>query len=191
MGHDLPRTPSISVQGNRIFAARANRARPRPSMSWRVTLGAAAMTTFASAIILAATALPAKAQFTALYGFGDSYADTGAAPGGAFRLAGITCIYHPNCTFTGSTTFVQSLQSIYGLAGLTNYSIGGARTDNTNTLGPIQNGFGFSYELAHSAGLHYTSRDLIALSIGGNDLSGIDVTGIADRGGYIASKATT
>jgi len=50
---------------------------------------------------------------------------------------------------------------------------------------------GFSYELAQSAGLHYSSRDLIALSIGGNDLSGIDVTGIADRGGYIASKATT
>ena len=194
MGHDLPRTPSISVQGNRIFAARANRAQPRPSMSWRVALGAPVMATFVSVIILAATALPAKAQFTALYGFGDSYADTGTAPGGAFRLAGITCIYHPNCTFTGSTTFVQSLQSIYGLPGMTNYAIGGARTDNTNTLSntlpppPLP---GFSYELAQSAGLHYSSRDLIALSIGGNDLSGIDVTGIADRGGYIASKATT
>jgi hypothetical protein len=135
MGHDLPRTPSISVQGNRIFAALANRAQPRPSMPWRVALGAPVMATFASVIILAATALPAKAQFTALYGFGDSYADTGAAPGGAFRLAGVTCIYHPNCTFTGSTTFVQSLQSIYGLSGLTNYSIGGARTDNSNTIG--------------------------------------------------------
>jgi len=103
-------------------------------MSWRVALGAPVMATFVSVIILAATALPAKAQFTALYGFGDSYADTGTAPGGAFRLAGITCIYHPNCTFTGSTTFVQSLQSIYGLPGMTNYAIGGARTDNTNTL---------------------------------------------------------
>jgi len=190
MGHDLPRTPSISVQGNRILAARANRAQPRPSMSWRVALGAPVMATFVSVIILAATALPAKAQFTALYGFGDSYADTGTAPGGAFRLAGITCIYHPNCTFTGSTTFVQSLQSIYGLAGLTNYSIGGARTDNTNTLGPIQNGFGFSYELAQSAGLHYTSRDLIALSIGGNDLSAVNLAGVPDPNALIVSSAT-
>src|ERR1019366_5302057 len=170
MGHDLPRTPSISVQGNRIFAARANRAQPRPSMSWRVALGAPVMATFASVIILAATALPAKAQFTALYGFGDSYADTGAAPGGAFRLAGVTCIYHPNCTFTGSTTFVQSLQSIYGLSGLTNYSIGGARTDNSNTIGPIQNGFGFSYELAQAAGVQQMAaqgaRNIAWLSTG-------------------------
>ena len=92
MGHDLPRTPLISGQWNQIFAACGNRAHPRPSMSWRVALGASVMATFASVIILAATALPAKAEFTALYGFGDSYADTGAAPGGAFRLAGITCI---------------------------------------------------------------------------------------------------
>jgi outer membrane lipase/esterase len=151
--------------------------------------------TTAAVVILAAAIQPANAQFTTLYGFGDSYADTGAAPGGAFQLAGTTCIYHPNCTFTGSTTFVQSLQSIYGLSGMTNYAIGGARTDNTNTLNntappPPNTVPGFSYELAQSAGLHYSSRDLIALSIGGNDLSGIDVTGIADRGGYIASKAT-
>jgi len=134
-------------------------------MSWRVALGARVMATFASVVILAATVLPAKAQFTALYGFGDSYADTGAAPGGAFRLAGTTCIYHPNCTFTGSTTFVESLQSIYGLPGLTNYSIGGARTDNTNTIPALASGFGFGYELAHSAGQRYASSDLIALSI--------------------------
>src|SRR5450759_3052358 len=159
MGHDLPRTPSISVQGNRIFAARANRVQPRPSMSWRVALGASVMATFASVIILAATTLPATAQFTALYGFGDSYADTGVAPGGAFQLAGTTCIYHPNCTFTGSTTFVQSLQSIYGLPGMTNYAIGGARTDNTNTLNPPFNVFGFGYELAQSAGVRYNSSD--------------------------------
>jgi len=98
MGHDLPRTPLISGQWNRIFAVCGNRAHPGPSMSWRVALGASVMATFASVIILAATTLPAKAQFTALYGFGDSYADTGAAPGGAFQLAGTNCIYHPNCT---------------------------------------------------------------------------------------------
>src|ERR1035437_10049895 len=108
MGHDLPRTPSISVQGNRIFAALANRAQPRPSMPWRVALGAPVMATFASVIILAATALPAKAQFTALYGFGDSYADPGAAPGGAFRFAGVPFFYHPNCPSPGTPPFAQS-----------------------------------------------------------------------------------
>jgi outer membrane lipase/esterase len=191
MDHDLPRTPPISVQGNRVFAARGNRAQPRPGMSLRVALGAPSMATFASVLILAATTVPAMAQFTGVYGFGDSYADTGAAPGGAFRLAGITCIYHPNCTFTGSTTFVQSLQSIYGLPGMTNYAIGGARTDNTNTLALIQNGFGFGYELAQSAGVRYNSSDLIALSIGGNDLSAISLASVSDPQALIVSGATT
>jgi outer membrane lipase/esterase len=187
MDDDLPRTASISV--HRVFAARGKRAQPRPSTSLRVTLGAAAMATFASVVILAASTLPASAQFTALYGFGDSYADIGAAPGGAFRLANTACIYQPNCTFTGSTTFVQSLQSIYGLSGMTNYAIGGARTDNTNTLNPPYNIFGFSYELAQSAGLHYASSDLIALSIGGNDLSAISLAGVADPHALVVSSA--
>jgi len=101
------------------------------------------------AAALAAATLPAQAQFTSLTGFGDSYADTGAAPGGAFRLIPPSypprgAYYHPcaqyytSCEFTGSTNFVDSLRSIYGLPGLTNYSIGGARTDNTNTMPPPQ-----------------------------------------------------
>ena len=64
----------------------------------------------AATAAFAATLAPAQAQFTSVTGFGDSYADTGAAPGGAFQLSGVPCIYAPNCTFTGSTTFVQSLQ---------------------------------------------------------------------------------
>jgi uncharacterized protein YhjY with autotransporter beta-barrel domain/phospholipase/lecithinase/hemolysin len=162
-------------------------------MQWRTGLGVAAVAAIVSVVILGAAILPAKAQFTAIYGFGDSYADTGAAPGGAFQLGHVNCIYSPNCTFTGSTTFVQSLQSIYGLPGMTNYAIGGARTDNTNTLGPLNPGFGFSYQLAQSAGVHYSSSDLIALSIGGNDLSAIiNLTGVAvtDRQ-LIVSGATT
>ena len=88
----------------------------------------------------------------------------------------------PTCRFTGSTNFVDSLQSIYGLPGLTNYSIGGARTDNSNTLsgldGPPPN-YGLPYELQQFAlsGTHFTNRDLIALSIGGNDLSAIIPSG--------------
>jgi phospholipase/lecithinase/hemolysin/uncharacterized protein YhjY with autotransporter beta-barrel domain len=132
----------------------------------------------ASAAVLAATLASAQAQFTSITGFGDSYADTGAAPGGAFQLAGIPCIYAPNCTFTGTTTFVQSLQSIYGLPGMTNYAIGGARTDDTNTLSNYGLNDGFTYELDQFAlqGGHFANSDLIALSIGGNDLSAVNST---------------
>ena len=77
------------------------------------------------AAALAAAALPAQAQFVSLTGFGDSYADTGAAPGGAFRLIRIlscpTPCRNPTCRFTGGTNFVDSLQSIYGLPAVTNY----------------------------------------------------------------------
>jgi phospholipase/lecithinase/hemolysin len=161
---------------------------------WRAAPRLSAIATIASAAVLGATLAPAEAQFTSIFGFGDSYADTGAAPGGAFRIAGEPCSYAPNCTFTGSTTFVQSLQAIYGLPTMTNYAIGGARTDNTNTFNdkvpaPLNHVFGFSYELAQSAGLHYASSDLIALSIGGNDLSAINsnATPAAIDGDAIAS----
>ena len=63
----------------------------------------------------------------------------------------------------------------------------------STTAPPLSNTVpGFSYELAQSAGLHYSSSDLIALSIGGNDLSAISLTGVAvaDRQ-LIVSSATT
>jgi uncharacterized protein YhjY with autotransporter beta-barrel domain/phospholipase/lecithinase/hemolysin len=154
----------------------------RPARSrWRAALRISATAAIASAAVLGATLAPAEAQFTGIFGFGDSYADTGAAPGGAFRISGETCSYAPNCTFTGSTTFVESLQVIYGLPSMTNYAIGGARTDNTNTFNdkstpPPHNVPGFTTELTLSEGLHYASTDLIALSIGGNDLSAVDST---------------
>jgi outer membrane autotransporter protein len=159
-----------------------------------VALGAA------SVAALFATAMPAQAQFVSLTGFGDSYADTGAAPGGAFRIIdslGHSGYYNPcpvslySCRFTGSTNFVDSLQSIYGLPGLTNYSIGGARTNDTNTMPYLTNSYGLPYELQQFAasGTRFTDRDLIALSIGGNDLSGIDLTGHPDQTAYIVSSA--
>ncbi len=153
----------------------------------------------AIAVALTAAALPAQAQFVSLTGFGDSYADTGAAPGGAFRLMGPA--YYPNCPaplnscrFTGSTNFVDSLRSIYGLPGLTNYSIGGARTDNSNTIPQLNPGYGFTYELQQFAasGTHFTDRDLIALSIGGNDLSAVVLSGSdAQKTVQIETAATT
>ncbi|WP_022720735.1 autotransporter domain-containing protein [Rhodopseudomonas sp. B29] len=161
-------------------------------------------------------AAPAQAQFARLIGFGDSYADTGSAPGGAYRLIGqngtgtVAIPYPPyalvpsdfwpcpsptytSCRFTGSTNFVDSLQSIYGLPGLTNFSIGGARTGNTNTMPFLSSGYGLPYELQQfvASGMRLTDRDLVALSIGGNDLSGINVgTGdVASQTAIIVSSA--
>ena len=76
MDHDLPRTPSISVQWNRIFAACGNRAQPRPGASWRVALGAPVMSTLAPVVILEATDPAGRgAVFTGPFGFADSNKD--------------------------------------------------------------------------------------------------------------------
>ena len=183
----------------------SSRALSAPALSWASNFFAAIVT---AALMLGATMGSAEAQFKGVYGFGDSYADTGVRPGGAFSLAYPTgpvfCVYAPNCTFTGSTTFVQSLQSIYGLPGMTNYAIGGARTDNSNTLNGALPGNGvmpaaatlpgYKYELAQSANVHYSNSDLIAISIGGNDLSGVNVQSVVNNpvalSGLIASSAT-
>ncbi|WP_200333619.1 autotransporter domain-containing protein [Thiocystis violacea] len=131
---------------------------------------------------LAASVFPAQAQFASLTAFGDSYADTGAAPGGAFRILGtvldIPGVYPcvaplASCRFTGSTNFNDTLQSLSGLPGLTNYAIGGARTDNSNTIGQLGSDFGFPYQLRQLAlnGTRFGERDFVTLSIGGNDES--------------------
>src|ERR1039458_7970063 len=57
-----------------------------PRSGWRAALRLSAIATIASAAVLGATLAPAEAQFTSITDFGDSYADTGSAPGGAFRL---------------------------------------------------------------------------------------------------------
>jgi outer membrane lipase/esterase len=138
-----------------------------------------AMLAFVTA--LAAAISPATAQFTGITDFGDSYADTGSAPGGAFRFMGWTGCpvgpspLYPTCRFTGGTNFVDSLQSIYGLPTATNFAIGGARTDQSNTMpAPLnQNGYGFQNELNTFAasGMRFSKSDLVVLSIGGNDTS--------------------
>ena len=107
----------------------------------------------ASAAALVSTLAPAQAQFTSITDFGDSYADTGSAPGGAFRLIGPP-YYNPcppgytSCRFTGSTNFVDTLQDIYHLPTATNYAIGGARTDQSNTLSDEGLNYGLPYEFA-------------------------------------------
>jgi uncharacterized protein YhjY with autotransporter beta-barrel domain/phospholipase/lecithinase/hemolysin len=128
-----------------------------------------------AATLLACSAVPALAQgtrFTSITGFGDSYADTGSGPGGAFRLLGFPCPAgpptNPTCHFSQGTNFVDSLQSIYNLPPLTNYAIGGAQTGNTNVIPGLP---GFAQEVATfvASGKRFSSTDLLAISIGGND----------------------
>src|SRR5262249_38523923 len=111
------------------------RRRVRMAVRWRKR-GLAAI-----AIAAMWTPAPLLAQGTALTsitGFGDSYADTGSAPGGAFRLLGFPCPAgpptNPTCHFSQGTNFVDSLQSIYNLPPLTNYAVGGAQTGNANVI---------------------------------------------------------
>src|SRR5947207_6044878 len=117
---------------------------------------------------------PLSAQataFTSITGFGDSYADTGSAPGGAFRLLGFPCPAgpptNPTCRFSQGTNFVDSLQSTYNLPPITNYAIGGAQTGDTNVIPGLP---GFAQEIAGfvASGRRFGPNDLIALSIGGN-----------------------
>ena len=142
----------------------------RGGAQWRRALLSAV-----AAIVLLAAPAPLFAQstpFTGITGFGDSYADTGSAPGGAFRLLGLPCPAgpptYPTCRFSGGTNFVDSLQSTYRLPPLTNYAIGGAQTGNTNVI-PGLPGFGQEVAAFVASGRTFGSRDLIALSIGGND----------------------
>ena len=150
------------------------------SRSWRALAGRGSnwpRSLFSAAVAIALLGSPApllaqSTPFTGITGFGDSYADTGSAPGGAFRLLGFPCPAgpptYPTCRFSGGTNFVDSLQSIYHLPGLTNYAIGGAQTVNTNVIPGLP---GFAQEVATfvASGRTFSSRDLIALSIGGND----------------------
>lgn len=125
---------------------------------------------------------PLTAQpFTTITGFGDSYADTGSAPGGAFPRLGFPCPpgppTNPTCHFSQGTNFVDTLQSIYRLPPLTNYAVGGALTDNQNVInfGGLPPGVpplpGFAQEVANfiASGRRFGPNDLLALSIGGND----------------------
>jgi len=159
----------------------------------RAALRFGAIATIASAIALAAAIAPAQAQFTSITDFGDSYADTGSAPGGAFRLA-VPPFYNPcppgytSCRFTGGTNFVDSLQSIFGLPTATNYAIGGARTDDTNTISGLSDGFTYELQQFAASGTHFTNSDLIALSIGGNDLSVIANTALIPSGAMTSAQ---
>ena len=133
-----------------------------------------------TASLLAASALtvaaPAQAQrIDNIVALGDSYADDG----NAFQLAGInpvsTQIYTTG-RFSGGTNYIDTLADLLG-ASIENFAIGGAKTDNTNTSGPLP-GFQFEVQAFLAGGLVpafptgdgvFDEDDLLAISIGGND----------------------
>src|SRR5689334_15583690 len=81
----------------------------------------------AMAAVIDAQSPVAAQPFTTITGFGDSYADTGTAPGGAFPRLLFPCPpgppTNPTCHFSQGTNFVDTLQSIYNLPPLTNYAV--------------------------------------------------------------------
>ena len=133
-----------------------------------------------AASLLAASALaaatPAQAQrIDNIVAFGDSYADDG----NAFQLAGIdplTTQIYTTGRFSGGTNYIDTLADLLG-ASIENFAIGGAKTDNTNTSGPLP-GFQFEVNAFLAGGLVpafpagdglFDEDDLLAISIGGND----------------------
>ena len=133
-----------------------------------------------AASLLAASALtfaaPAEAQrIDNIVALGDSYADDG----NAFQLAGInplTTQVYTTGRFSGGTNYIDTLADLLD-ASVENFAIGGAKTDNTNTSGPLP-GFQFEVQAFLAGGLVpafpsgdgvFDENDLLAVSIGGND----------------------
>jgi uncharacterized protein YhjY with autotransporter beta-barrel domain/phospholipase/lecithinase/hemolysin len=133
-----------------------------------------------AASFLAASALtfaaPAQAQrIDNIVALGDSYADDG----NAFQLAGVnpaTTQIYTTGRFSGGTNYIDTLADLLG-ASIENFAIGGAKTDNTNTSGPLP-GFQFEVQAFLAGGLvsafpsgdgQFDENDLLAVSIGGND----------------------
>jgi len=133
------------------------------------------------ASLLAASALsfaaPAQAQrVDHIVAFGDSYADDG----NAFELAGIplpSTVVYTTGRFSGGTNYVDTLADLLGVS-IDNFAIGGAKTDNSNTSGPLP---GFTFEVTNFLGIGpqvpafpaygpvFGPNDLVTVSIGGND----------------------
>ncbi len=130
------------------------------------------------AVAAVAAAQPACAQqFSSLYAFGDSYADTG----NLFKFVGPNAVY-PTGRFSGGTNFNDDLSAYYGVHD-NNFAIGGALT------GTAPNGWqnivqaslppgsptlpGFAYEwqsMFPATGQSIPANALVTLSIGGNDV---------------------
>ena len=139
-----------------------------------------------AASLLAATALaaatPASAQRVGrIVAFGDSYADDG----NLFQLTGTSSNVYPTGRFSGGTNYIDTLGQMLGTP-IDNFAIGGAKTDNTNVVGPGIPGFVTEYSSFLAGGGpaffprvsgRFAPTDLLAISIGGNDARGYQLGG--------------
>src|SRR5438270_2780466 len=124
--------------------------------------------------LLASSAATSQAQsiFTAVYGFGDSYADTG----NLFRITHTFSPIYPTGRFSGGTNFVDTMSLLLGVPE-PNFAIGGATTGSTNVVGPGIPGFFQEWTGFLAAGGHFLPTDVLAISIGGNDARAYYQTG--------------
>lgn len=119
------------------------------------------------------SAADAQSRYTSLTAFGDSYADSGinnflrvlsnptAYPTPGASPAAVAAV-------NPYVAFPYWIQSQLGLsdAQVTNYAIGGSTTQTLNAYGvPVS----LPYELSRFDGRTFDPRDLVAISIGGND----------------------
>ena len=122
-------------------------------------------------VLVSRAALAQGTGFASITDFGDSYADTGGAPGGLFRRLGMPCPASGTCRFSDNTNFVDTLQAVYDLPPATNYAIGGAPTSYT-TLPPSPIVLSLAGQVAEfkASGGSFGRRDLVAMAIGINDI---------------------
>jgi outer membrane lipase/esterase len=126
---------------------------------------------------LFASASPAFAQssFNAVYGFGDSYADTNEPgdPGGIWPEGVPFPPNMPQGRFSSGLNFVDRLEQNFGASDSVNYAFGGAMTNDRNVSTGIP-GFQQQWQLFQAdPNASFSPDDMVALSIGGNNASAI------------------
>ncbi|MFJ7439700.1 autotransporter domain-containing protein [Methylorubrum thiocyanatum] len=127
----------------------------------------------AAPILIAASAANAQSRYTSLTAFGDSYADSGI--NNFLRVLGNPSAYPTSgaspavvAAINPYVAFPYWIQSQLGLsdAQVTNYAIGGSTTQTLNAYGVEAS---LPYQLSRFGARTFGPRDLVAISIGGND----------------------